>query len=373
MFSFALAYILYRVVMRYNKDRYAHFMELANRRINSMRVESLGLSQAYNNYGPGKRQEQLKRIKPQLDLIAGRLRVVANQDKLDCTGSNDTNHSTSSKKNEPVRVHPDGPITFDAKRLFDELDADGDGNLSYTELNAILELNGLQLTEFVRRMNDLGCVSANCGVVSRRVFLRHFVNVLAETSNFGPTKEEAQQLFDEIAKQGTNKHGDIEPAKFYTSSLSSFLSHTQINDLIVRLRSRQPERSTEFRLGSAEEFFRSVSDLTGGQRNRHGAIQREIFMAHYPQLLHDIATDPDPVPLLSSIRDGGCLELLGVDIAFEDLSLAVNVGGHSVKVVDQVTGRLLAGTMVSARMIGFVFNAMGFAYRLTLCMSPGAK
>jgi Ca2+-binding EF-hand superfamily protein len=235
MFSFALAYILYRVVMRYNKDRYAHFMELANRRINSMRVESLGLSQAYNNYGPGKRQEQLKRIKPQLDLIAGRLRVVAlakNQDKLSSTGSNSntdttsTNHSTSSsssKKNrESVRVQSEGAITFDAKRVFDELDADGNGNLSYTELNAILELNGVQLTEFVRRMNDLGCVSANCTVVSRRVFCRHFVNVLAETSNFGPTKEEAQQLFDEIAKQGTNKYGDVEPAKFYTSSLSTF-------------------------------------------------------------------------------------------------------------------------------------------------------
>jgi Ca2+-binding EF-hand superfamily protein len=362
MFSFALAYILYRVVMRYNKDRYAHFMELANRRINSMRVESLGLSQAYNNYGPGKRQEQLKRIKPQLDLIAGRLRVVAlakNQDKLSSTGSNSntdttsTNHSTSSsssKKNrESVRVQSEGAITFDAKRVFDELDADGNGNLSYTELNAILELNGVQLTEFVRRMNDLGCVSANCTVVSRRVFCRHFVNVLAETSNFGPTKEEAQQLFDEIAKQGTNKYGDVEPAKFYTSSLSTFLSDPQINDLLVRLRSRQHDRSTRLSLGSAEEPT-SVGDASagfGGQRNRYRFIQREVFVANYPKLLYDITADPDPMPILSTIRDGGCLDLLGVDIAFEDLSLAVNVGGNSVKVVDQVTGRLRAGTMVS--------------------------
>jgi hypothetical protein len=63
--------------------------------------------------------------------------------------------------------------------LLFELDTSRDGILSYTELNQILELDPVQLTEFVRRMNEQGRVSPNSSTVSRRTFVRHFVNVLA--------------------------------------------------------------------------------------------------------------------------------------------------------------------------------------------------
>lgn len=328
MLFFSFIYILVRVIKRYNKDRYDHLVELASRRMDSMRAQSIR----------GKRQKELQRIKPQLDLIAGRLRVLANeQDQPESVGSGHTNSSFGGKKlKESVQVRTDGTITFDASLLFDELDTNSDGILSYTELNRILELDPVQLTEFVRRMNEREEMSFNSSVVSRRTFLRHFVNVLAESSNFRPTKEEAAQLFDEIAKQGTNRYGAVEPDKFYTSSLSNFLSDTQINNLLVRLRGHQ-------------------SAVGGSDESR--AIRRYLFVAHYPQVLMEIAADPDAMPMLSTIREGGITSAdldMGVDITFEDLSLTVAVGNFSIDVVDKVTGRLRAGTMVSTRVIGLI-------------------
>jgi hypothetical protein len=345
---FAVLYILVQIVKRYNKDRYAHYLELASRRMNSMRAEM----------DRGKRQEQLKGIKPQLDLIAGRLKVLANQqDHLESKGSMEEsmatsisgNSSGSKRPEESVQFHTDGAITFDAKILFDALDTSRDGILSYTELNVILGLDHVQLIEFVRRMNNLEGVSPSCSVVSRRIFLRHFVNVLAESSNFRPTEEEAEDLFDEIAKQGTNKYGHVEPDKFYTSSLSNFLSDTQINNLLVRLRSRQSETSAE---SSRLDSVRALTELADGGRDKNRAIRRDNFVAQYPQLLMEIAIDPDPVPMLSSMRSdsiSAALHNMEVDITFEDLSLTVALGGNSINVVEKVTGRLRAGTMVSTR------------------------
>jgi Ca2+-binding EF-hand superfamily protein len=350
-------YILVKVVKRYQKDRYAHYLELASRRMDSMRLRSYSIN----------KQEQLKRIKPQLDLIAGRLnKVVANQqDHTKSMESNGTSDSESGSKRLSVHVYTGGAITFDAKLLFDELDTSRDGILSYTELNVILELDHVQLMEFVRRMNKLGGVSPSCSVVSRRIFLRHFVCVLTESSNFRPSKEEAEQLFDEIAKQGTNKYGGVEPDKFYTSSISSFLSDTQINNLLFRLRMCQSESSTE---ATRPDSVRSLTELADGGRNKNKAIRRDVFVAQYPQLLMEIAIDPDPVPIYS-MRSGGInpkLDNMEVDITFEDLSLTVALGDNSINVVEKVTGRLRAGTMVSTRIIGFVGDKIGFASHLTI-------
>jgi hypothetical protein len=348
---FAVLYILVKMVKRHNKDRVDHYLELASRRMNSIRAEM----------DRGKKQEQLKRIKPQLDLIAGRLKVAANQqDHLESKGSMEESMASSDSGNirgsrgskrpeESVQLHTDGAITFDAKLLFDALDTSRDGILSYTELNVILGLDHVELIEFVRRMNNLEGVSPNCSVVSRRIFLRHFVNVLAESSNFRPTEEEAEDLFDEIAKQGTNKYGHVEPDKFYTSSLSNFLSDTQINNLLVRLRNRQSEGLVEsIRLDSV----RALTQLADGGRDKKRGIRRDNFVAQYPQLLVEIAIDPDPVPMLSSMRSDSIsaeLHNMEVDITFEDLSLTVALGGNAINVVEKVTGRLRAGTMVSAR------------------------
>lgn len=339
-------------------------MELASRRVNSMRAKSIR----------GKRQEQLKKIKPQLDLIAGRLKALANEhDQLESKGSAGevevSNSIVRKSPKESVRVHSDGAITFDASLLFDELDTSRDGILSYTELNQILELDTVQLTEFVHRMNEREGLSPNCRVVSRRTFVRHFVNVLAESSHFRPSKEEAEDLFNEIAEQGTNRYGAVEPEKFYTSSLSTFLSDTQINNLLVRLRGNQAgqQPSSQLRQRSLVRVL-SERNADGGRDNTR-AIRRDTFTAHYPRLLIEIAIDPDALPMLSTRLGGGIGSVdldMGVDITFEDLSLTVAVGDFSVDVVDKVTGRLRAGTMVSTRMIDFVGDKIRFASHLTI-------
>jgi hypothetical protein len=144
--------------------------------------------------------------------------------------------------------------------------------------------------------------------------------------------------------------------------ISNFLSNTQINGLLVRLRSRQSEEPADsYRINS----FRALSELADGGRDKR-AIRRDTFIEQYPQLLIEIAIDPDPdpVPMHSSMRND--FKKMDVDISFEDLSLAVALGGNSVNVVEKVTGRLRAGTMVSTRMIGFVGDNIGFALHLTI-------
>jgi Ca2+-binding EF-hand superfamily protein len=370
MFLLTLVYICVRTIKRYNKERLAHFMELASRRMDSIRAKSIR----------GKRQEQLKNIKPQLDLIAGRLKALKlkHQERGDVESSNSILRKNAK---ESVQVHTDGAITFDASLLFDELDTSRDGVLSYTELNQILELDPVQLTEFIRRMNERERVSSSdSSTVSRRTFLRHFVNVLAESSNFRPSKEEAEYLFDEIAKQGTNRNGSVEPEKFYTSSLSTFLSDTQINNLLVRLRGHQAQAqaapregesdSAQFRRRSSARVLSERADGGLGRDNTSSrAIRRDTFVAHYPRLLMEIATNPDALPMLSARPGGGIGSVdldMGVDITFEDLSLTVAVGDNSINVVDKVTGRLRAGTMVSTRMIDFVGDKTELDSHLTI-------
>ena len=81
-------------------------------------------------------------------------------------------------KSTAIQFTDQGQVSFDAAKLFDSIDTNGDGVLSYSELNVILQLDPLELNDFVRRMNALGsgtetdqhrvtkgCV---CGVFSRR-------------------------------------------------------------------------------------------------------------------------------------------------------------------------------------------------------------
>lgn len=334
-FVLVILYIVWIIIKRRNKERVDKLVELAERRMTSIRLETFKRSE----------REKLEKIKPRLELISARVKTVREeQAKADAENGIKENFSFASSilpskfKSESVAVHSDGSIKFDARRLFDAIDTDGNHVLSYAELNRILELDTVSLQEFVRRMNERGGVSADCKVISRQVFVRHFVDVLAEASSFGPTQEEAALLFDDIADQGTDKRGEIQPEQLYTSSLSKFLSDSQINNLAIRLRKQQPEESTR--------SARSLRDLMDEKHDKRRGIDRETFIANYPSALREIVTDPDPSPILSRRNDTLPDSHRGVDIAFEDLSLAVSVGGVAIKVVDNVTGRLRAGTMV---------------------------
>ena len=75
-------------------------------------------------------------------------------------------------------------------------------------------------------------------------------------------------------------------------------------------------------------------------------VSKEDFTEHYPQLLLEVTVED--MDLFDDEEDGGLKDdSLGVDISFEDLSLAVNVGGNAFPVVDRVTGRIRGKTMTA--------------------------
>lgn len=332
-----LVFIALVLIRRYKKDLYARILELKDRQVENL-----------NNViasGRREKQEQLQRLQPKLELIAER---VASQSQ-----------DGGRRKQPLLSVSKDGQITFQTGRLFDQLDANRNGSLSYDEINAVLLLDPPQLHEFVTRMNELGGGSPHSTEVSRLSFAKHFLDALDETSHFKPTKEEAAMLFDSIAKRGTNRDGTVEPEKFYSSPLAEFLSDSQINDLLARLRRLKTPDHHKERSFLGTSFIQPIMFWKGDTAAPDGdrisrAISRAEFVEHYPELLPQVIYNPDPMPMSfigSSLRlpHGNAEEeqLDAIDIAFEDLSLAVRVGDDEIKVVDNVTGRLEARTMTA--------------------------
>jgi hypothetical protein len=188
------------IIRRYNKELITHLYELQQRQTDSVKLF----------INRQKRQQRVERIAPKLDLISRR---------LEATAAKEGSGTLSSSK-------------FDARRLFDALNTDGDDVVSFSELNVILELKGVELQEFVRRMNELAGVSEEMKSVTRSVFVRYFLQVLEETSYITCSAEEAGVLFDEMADNNQKKMAEIPLNKFFDSSMTNFLSDGQINELI---------------------------------------------------------------------------------------------------------------------------------------------
>ncbi|KAL3921730.1 MAG: hypothetical protein SGILL_002590, partial [Bacillariaceae sp.] len=112
-------------------------------------------------------------------------------------------------------------IKFDARRVFDILDADASGDVSFEELNVILGFNESEMREFIRRMNEMAGSTSNKDSVTRPVFVKYFLQALLETSNLTISFEEAEALFDEMSGGAKDKK-EINMNKFYTSSMSDF-------------------------------------------------------------------------------------------------------------------------------------------------------
>jgi hypothetical protein len=124
-------------------------------------------------------------------------------------------------------------IRFDARRVFDILDANGSGDVTFEELNVIMGFNEVELKEFIRRMNEMAGLTSDTGTVSRPVFVKYFLQALLETSKLTISFEEAANLFDEMSGSTSEKAvNEISMNTFYKSSMSDFLSDTQIFELI---------------------------------------------------------------------------------------------------------------------------------------------
>jgi hypothetical protein len=99
------------------------------------------------------------------------------------------------------------------------------------------------------------------------------------------------------------------------------------------------ERRTLKRQATVRSKKGSGWDTVDGQV----VILRSVFSVNYPQLLVEVTTAMDE-SMAASMRPK---DHTHVDISFKDLSLAVQVAGQQINVVDQVTGRLKSQTMTA--------------------------
>ena len=287
------------------------------------------------NFSEGNTSEELQAIKrdkdkysllkPKLEVIAERLDKLRGREMI----PQDKNARSSLGRNRSILfANQAGDILFDANAFFDMLDRNGDGLLSFDEINTILCLNQEQLELFIENMRKRSHVRRTDNRVSRTTFERGFLSALAEASQLGPTSEEVAELFDNIS-EGEEL---VQYAKLYDSSLSSFLSDLQIYGLVTRFKSKQITRDSvrpKFPVRKNSSIsMRKVQDSEG--------ISRESFIEFYPVFLSEVIHEE-----LGAQKD----RLDGLDVTFEHLTLTVSVGKLDKKVVNGVTGRLRSDTM----------------------------
>lgn len=376
----AAAYIGWGLLNQYNK-RLADHISRSERRVQSRmsRIStrmSTGISHHHH-----KEKRDLEKLRPKLELINYRL---AKMEEDQSSSKNKKKHSITG-----LKIYG-GEIKFDSIRLFDALDADASGDLTFDELNVILGLNEAELREFIRRMNEMADSESIRVSVTRPVFAKYFLQALTDTSNLTISYEEAEAMFDELA-EGDTSLNEIEMSKFYASSMSEFLSDSQILLLIKEFKTlkeanlRAVAAATEEARGSFTKtrsnhhmsFSNRRASLTALRSSRrpsslafakdmlmdnHQSLRssalnfltpnkgvksvtngREFFIENYPQLLMDVMLTGD-----EESNDGSEeTDFRGVDLCFKDLSLSIKLGTKSVDVVKKVTGRLRGKTMTA--------------------------
>ena len=312
------------------------------------------------------RMEQIERIKPKLHILSSRLRSSIGAGTS--PGSVVLSLLYDSDDQESIHVannlQEDAIVDFlsDPARLFDKLDANRDEILSYSELNALLQLDKDQLQAFVAAMNEASGVPDDTPVVFKDVFCGHFLNVLEKAACVSPTSNDARLLFREVAdKNGVNEYGEIAYEDLYESSLGNFLSDSQVYKIIRYFRAHDStdnnEPSPSLTAVGRETFRRwptvgsgfSMQAFIGGSIRDlplERGINQDDFIASYPAALQRVMVN---VYRSSEINASEQVvpAKIGLDIAFENLSLTVKKGATTLDVVDRCTGRLQKNTMTA--------------------------
>lgn len=308
-----------------NRKRLKSMLTNAREKIKAIEMKSLTQSQLQQQEYEMHR-EQIERIKPKLGVL--RARLEANED------------------------HEDTDYLLTPGKFFEDLDESKDGELSYQEINAMLQLDNDQLRMFVTSMNDLAGLPPTTKTINREVFLNHFLDVLERAAFVKATPQDAENLWLEVAEAHKLKMEEKLPYNlFYESSLSNFLSDAQILFLIRSLKRQMDLAPLE--TGEREEqtkSFRAQSDrdnnifsLRSERSQTSGGISLEDFKLHYPSALHKVAGKSSQE--LNTTSNGPMS--VGLDIAFKDLSLTVKKGDKEMKVVNSCTGRLRSNTMTA--------------------------
>lgn len=169
------------------------------------------------------KQNQLDKLRPKLAVIAKRLEDVSKDSNRN---SNLIKISKTEGENEKLE--------FDARGIFDALDTNNDGDLQYSELNAVLGFDDEELKVFCASMNRAADAKEMNNTkedsVSRPVFVNNFLKALEGTVNLKVTAAEAATIYDSVLKENATK--EVQESMLYTSVLSNTLSDYEIMLLI---------------------------------------------------------------------------------------------------------------------------------------------
>mmetsp|Transcript_15252 Transcript_15252/g.18569 ORF Transcript_15252/g.18569 Transcript_15252/m.18569 type:complete len:1068 (+) Transcript_15252:124-3327(+) len=216
----------------------------------------------------------------------------------------------------------DTKLKFNSDLLYRFLDADFSGDLSFTEINEVLELNKSQIQNFITTMNEAGGNFKKKKSVDKNTFIDHFLNTLEYSTNFGVSSDEAGTLYDELLAE-SGRYAGLSQSHFHESrKLGDFLDSNHIVMLLEGFRTKREEAGV---LQNAKKY----------------PIKRAEFVEWYPSVLEDIMNEH--VERRDSFK-----EIPGIDLTFENLSLSIPLGGgDSFNVVDEVSGRLKEKTMTA--------------------------
>jgi polyhydroxyalkanoate synthesis regulator phasin len=395
--AMAVVYFVYNVIKRCNKDFINRLHDLEQRvsfnRLQGYEHRSIDLKNNRSGsllemMSKKKKQQELKKIRHKVELINRRLAALEERGALHKSARTFGaiyNSFGASKSHHSGDLDSGRETKFDARRVFDVLDVDSSGHVSFEEFNVILGLNDLELSEFVRRMNELAGYKKHRESVTRPVFVKYFLQVLKETSNLTVSLEEAEEIFDEMVDNGRVKLDEVHMSNFYKSSMSDFLSDIQICDLI-KVRISTPFLSKLLpKCSHVQKRFKVIKKMTappvssrrglssiimlgsiasrrpsmrggpsvrslgsqGQYRETIMVIGRAAFVEHYPRLLHEVTMEADS-PLGDDDFDfESRWNYPGIDICFLELSLLIKVGENAINVVDKVSGRIRAKTMTA--------------------------
>lgn len=323
---FILAILCTFVVVKILRRRRVIDLEILKRELN---VDSITTRWSTSKTEVKRGQEKYLQLRGKLDLIATRL------DKLREEGDATSLRSNMFDRRGQAALYMSkkGNIIFDASKFYDVLDTSNDGKLSFAEINKVMLLDDEQLRAFVASMRarmPKGYVPTEEEVVARDTFIRNFLDVLADAYQLAPTAEEVEELFDRIAEEvGTDEAGAVPYKRLFDCYLTTFLDEVQIYAIIRRFKQQKMVAVPS----GTSSIVRSMTTTVKNQ-----GVSKDDFVKYYPLFLSEVSR-PD---FDESVRSGG-----GLDVTFENLCLAVNVGGKQVNVVDSVTGRMRSNTMTA--------------------------
>ena len=200
--------------------------------------------------------------------------------------------------------------------LFSAIDTSRDGIVQYDELNIALKLRENQLIEFVKSMNQRACVPPDTPHIDEDVFMHHFFETIDQVSNFDPTPEDCEELFQHIAlQQGGASMETIIIQDLYSNEKMFFLSDRQLREIVKGLQKvaqiSAEEEDTYLENGNLDSFNTSlatsyISRVAGRPRRNSLAMMRGIksrdllvdtklgtineatFIKQYPFVLHHV-------------------------------------------------------------------------------------